>query len=232
MDSTNNRITGTTHLRTFFWGLCGTWTLIVTGLLFMGIIQTRQTAHETARNEARANFNKDQALRFWATKHVGIYVPATEQTPPNPYLSHSVSFGALWILGITGIGLSLRNLRRRVRERDAAELKLKKAYDELELRVAERTADLVEVNKNLHVEIYERKMADKALRESERRHWLLFENVGEAIYVAQDGKIIFINPKTEELYGYSEEELASKPFMAFLHKEDRKRESSSPMQTM
>ena len=40
------------------------------------------------KNEARANFNKDQALRFWATTHGGVYAPITGQTPPNPYLSH------------------------------------------------------------------------------------------------------------------------------------------------
>ncbi|MDX2510642.1 MAG: DUF3365 domain-containing protein, partial [Desulfobacterales bacterium] len=40
------------------------------------------------KNEAQANFNKDQALRFWSTTHGGVYVPASEKTPPNPYLSH------------------------------------------------------------------------------------------------------------------------------------------------
>jgi signal transduction histidine kinase/CheY-like chemotaxis protein len=43
---------------------------------------------ELAKKEALANFNKDMAFRFWASKHGGIYVPVTEKTPPNPYLSH------------------------------------------------------------------------------------------------------------------------------------------------
>ncbi|MGR0480251.1 MAG: diguanylate cyclase [Candidatus Electronema sp. V4] len=43
---------------------------------------------EYARLEARANFNKDMALRAWAAKHGGVYVPAAPDTPPNPYLSH------------------------------------------------------------------------------------------------------------------------------------------------
>lgn len=38
--------------------------------------------------EALTTFNKDQAFRFWATNHGGVYVPPTEKTPPNPYLSH------------------------------------------------------------------------------------------------------------------------------------------------
>jgi len=43
---------------------------------------------ELAKKEARTNFNKDVSLRLWATKHGGVYVPATDSTPPNPYLSH------------------------------------------------------------------------------------------------------------------------------------------------
>ena len=50
---------------------------------------------------------------------------------------------------------------------------------------------------------------------------MLFENAAEAIYVAQDGKIKFPNPKTEELYGYSAEELTSKPFTYFIHEKDQ-----------
>ncbi|MBT3933160.1 MAG: DUF3365 domain-containing protein, partial [Bacteroidetes bacterium] len=40
-----------------------------------------------AKKEALTNFNKDIALRYWATEHGGVYVPASAQTPPNPYLS-------------------------------------------------------------------------------------------------------------------------------------------------
>ncbi|MBT4090996.1 MAG: sensor histidine kinase [Deltaproteobacteria bacterium] len=41
-----------------------------------------------AKKEALTNFNKDIALRYWASEHGGVYVPTTEQTPPNPYLGH------------------------------------------------------------------------------------------------------------------------------------------------
>ncbi|MDH3354056.1 MAG: PAS domain S-box protein, partial [Chromatiales bacterium] len=41
-----------------------------------------------AYNAALTNFNKDQSLRFWASSHGGVYVPISEHTPPNPYLSH------------------------------------------------------------------------------------------------------------------------------------------------
>jgi len=35
-----------------------------------------------------------------------------------------------------------------------------------------------------------------ALRESEENYRNLFENANEAIFVAQDGKIVFFNPRT------------------------------------
>jgi PAS domain S-box-containing protein len=70
-------------------------------------------------------------------------------------------------------------------------------------------------------DITERKQAEEALRETEEKYRMLFENAAEAIYVAQDGKIKFPNPRTEELYGYSAEELTSKPFTYFIHEKDQ-----------
>ena len=69
--------------------------------------------------------------------------------------------------------------------------------------------------------ITERKDAEMALRESEEKYRTLIKNAGEAIIVAQDGIFKFANPKGEELYGRSQEELASRPLTDFIHEEDR-----------
>jgi len=66
-----------------------------------------------------------------------------------------------------------------------------------------------------------RKKAEAALHESEEKYRTLIENAGEAILVAQDGIFIFTNPKGEELFGRSQEELALKPLTYFIHEEDR-----------
>ncbi|MGX9725816.1 MAG: diguanylate cyclase [Candidatus Electronema sp. VV] len=58
------------------------------GLLLWALAKEERHLLEYARLEARANFNKDMALRAWAAKHGGVYVPAAPDTPPNPYLSH------------------------------------------------------------------------------------------------------------------------------------------------
>ncbi|KJU87586.1 Signal transduction histidine kinase [Candidatus Magnetobacterium bavaricum] len=64
------------------------WSIIVVISLGWNILNERHKTLELARNEAMANFNKDQALRFWAARHGGIYVPPDDRTPPNPALSH------------------------------------------------------------------------------------------------------------------------------------------------
>ena len=53
-----------------------------------------------------------------------------------------------------------------IADRKQAEEALRKAHDELERRVEERTAKLVKMNEQLEIEIEERKKAEKALQES------------------------------------------------------------------
>jgi two-component system, cell cycle sensor histidine kinase and response regulator CckA len=49
----------------------------------------------------------------------------------------------------------------------------------------------------------------------------LVENANEVIVVAQDGMLKFVNRITSELFGYSEQELTSRPFPEFIHPDDR-----------
>ncbi|MFZ2418831.1 MAG: PAS domain S-box protein, partial [Smithellaceae bacterium] len=65
------------------------------------------------------------------------------------------------------------------------------------------------------------KLAEDALRESEEKYRILFENASEAIFVAQDGKVVFFNPTTAIVTGYSNKEFVSRPFVDFIHQDDR-----------
>jgi signal transduction histidine kinase len=64
------------------------WTLVVAASLGWGIHGVRQETLKLAQHEANAYIDKDIAFRNWATSHGGVYVPPSETTPPNPYLSH------------------------------------------------------------------------------------------------------------------------------------------------
>ncbi len=67
----------------------------------------------------------------------------------------------------------------------------------------------------------QREQAKAALRESEEKYRLVIENANDAIFIAQDETLKFVNPKTEIMIGYSAEELAEMPFMNIIHPEDR-----------
>jgi len=56
--------------------------------------------------------------------------------------------------------------------------------------------------------VYARRLAEEQLRESENRYRSLFENTRDAIYITtRDGIIIDANQATEELFGYSRDEI-------------------------
>ncbi len=69
--------------------------------------------------------------------------------------------------------------------------------------------------------IVERKRSEAALRESEEKYRILVEHAGEAIFVAQDGRLKFANAKTSRITGYSQQEIFSLPMIDFIHPEDR-----------
>ncbi len=69
--------------------------------------------------------------------------------------------------------------------------------------------------------IVSKQKADETLNESEEKYRILFANASEAIFVAQDGRVVFLNPMTTTITGYSGEEIVSRPFVDFIHADDR-----------
>ncbi len=66
-----------------------------------------------------------------------------------------------------------------------------------------------------------RERAERAHRESEEKYRLVVENANDAIFIIQDNVIRFANPKTEELLGFENRELARIPFREHIHPLDR-----------
>ena len=63
--------------------------------------------------------------------------------------------------------------------------------------------------------------AEENYRQSEKNYRTLVENAGEAIFIAQQGMLKFVNKKTETLSGYSKEDLIAKPFHELIHQDDQ-----------
>jgi PAS domain S-box-containing protein len=71
------------------------------------------------------------------------------------------------------------------------------------------------------LDITERNHREKALQGLEERHRWLVESAPVAIGVIQKGVFKFINPRIIELFGFSQEELVSRPVLEFIHSDDR-----------
>jgi signal transduction histidine kinase len=77
----------------------------------------------------------------------------------------------------TGEGVFFGGICRDITERKRVEEALRKAHEQLEKRVEERTVELLRANEQLKQEIQERKKAEEELRESENRLRLLSSQI-------------------------------------------------------
>jgi len=109
-------------------------------------------------------------------------------------------------------------------ERRHAEEALRRAQEELEIRVLERTEELrlaneqlARTNRELMEEINERKRAQEALAESETRFRKLAETTSSAIFIVQDMRIRYANPAARMITGYSSSELRKMYFWEIAH---------------
>lgn len=91
-----------------------------------------------------------------------------------------------------------------ITERKRAAETVSRAKEELEIKVAERTAELNAANHKLRQEIEVRKKMEQALRESRQRYQNIFENAPIGFYrTASDGRILDANPVLLEILGYA-----------------------------
>ncbi len=95
----------------------------------------------------------------------------------------------------TGKIIGASTIARDISERKRAEEELRRAHDELEIRVRERTAELEDANIELEAEIAERKQAEKKIE-----HLASFPqlNPNPVIEIDADGMITFSNAATAE----------------------------------
>ena len=88
---------------------------------------------------------------------------------------------------------------------------LQKAYDDLEQRIEERTAELMKANAHLVQEIEERQRTENELQRIKEYLENVIDNSVDAIgIVDQHGRFILWNRRAAEIYGYHFHELAGK----------------------
>ncbi|MBI4843708.1 MAG: diguanylate cyclase [Nitrospirae bacterium] len=71
----------------YVFALMAIWTVIIYFSLGMNVLKVRQDTLNMARIHVMDAYKKDLLYRRWAAMHGGVYVPVTDKTPPNPYLS-------------------------------------------------------------------------------------------------------------------------------------------------
>lgn len=99
-----------------------------------------------------------------------------------------------------------------ISERKHAEIKLHKAYDELELRIDERTAELQAANIQLQQEIRDRRQFEDALRESEEFSRSIIDSSKDCIKLLDlKGRLLYMSKGGQEL-------LEIKDINSYLHK--------------
>ncbi|MDY6837109.1 MAG: PAS domain S-box protein [Thermodesulfobacteriota bacterium] len=126
-----------------------------------------------------------------------------------------VSISAASYLNRDGIPEGSVHILRDITYRKRAEEALQKAYDELEARVQERTAELIKANEQLKREVEDRKRAEKKVKASEERYRLVFGYDPNPLFLVDldSGKILDVNEPATVAYQYKRQEMLEMSFL-------------------
>jgi PAS domain S-box-containing protein len=166
-------------------------------------------------------------LSYGSIKDINMHiVSATARAIP-------VSLSASVLKDATGEIAGMIFICRDVTERRRNEEALKKAQEELEFRVAQRTEELKKRSEELKLELANRIAAEEELRNSEKRYRAIVEDHSEIICrFIKDTTVTFVNSAFCRYFGISLEAIMGKPLLMFIAKEDKEFFEKNILDTM
>ena len=103
-----------------------------------------------------------------------------------------------------------------ISERKRTEEALRKAHEELEIRIQERTTELMKVVEALQDEMAERKRAEESLREGERFLSSIFTSIQDGLSILDNEfNIVRVNPTMERWYSHAMPLVGKKCYEAY-----------------
>jgi len=126
-------------------------------------------------------------------------------------LSNISNFAVIVVVSLI-FGLFILHQYLVVKENIDLNIEMCRVNIELERKVLQRTAELKNINKELHTEITFRKRTEEILKQSEEKYRLIAENTSDVIWVmdSQFLRFKYISPSVFNLTGYSVDELFGK----------------------
>jgi PAS domain S-box-containing protein len=146
-----------------------------------------------------------------------IFAPYAKSRRPFELLENTNVHkdGHLVVLETSGIPIfdakrvfrGYRGIDRDITERKQAEEELRKAHDDMEQKVKERTSELLETNEQLRREIENRKRVEERLRESEVYIKGILNAAPAGIGLVRKREFDWVSDRMCEMLGYSADEL-------------------------
>ncbi len=135
-----------------------------------------------------------QTMKRWTSEDVRFKFPAW-----LPILGLAV--GIILLVSFGGSIILKRQVNERTHE-------LQRINQEMEQRIVERTAELMDANDRLKIEIEDRIRIEQMLVQSEAEYRSLVESANSIIIRWQaDGRITFFNRYAQDFFGYREQEI-------------------------
>jgi signal transduction histidine kinase len=94
-------------------------------------------------------------------------------------------------------------IRKIAMQMERTQYALRQSHDEMEVRVHERTEDLLMINERLKREVVERKKSERALKEAHERLVTILDSIEALVYVAdmESYELLFVNKYGRDVWG-------------------------------